>query len=131
MKSKLENWPNKWFGLWKEYGDSYQSFPSIKEFIDPNFKLNNDLNKICRYLSSCQIVATTSKENFNHPFREEVCGAVSYRTDGVWLWLDDLADYVKDYQIAIPNNFLDNLKTNSFEPINWDGDINQLDWPIM
>jgi len=45
---------------------------------------------------------------------ESFSGSLSVRTDGVWVWQDDLAHYVKDHNVALPQEFLTHIKSNNY-----------------
>jgi len=129
----LNKWPHKWFGVWKEYGEQYSKCPSIKEFIQDRNLYGDKIQLISKYLATSQIIGTTSKHCFPDPIScKVVFGDISFRTDGIWVWLDDLADYIVKYNVAIPVLFYRNIEANNFEPItNWQGDYKKLDWPKL
>jgi len=52
------------------------------------------------YLTKCQIIAVTSRSNFPNPFTGEIqYRSISFRKDSMWLWLDDLPDYIEDLKL--------------------------------
>jgi len=106
----IANWPNKWFGFWREYGQAYHRCPSIRDFVNPLISLKYDR-------LTAQVVASTSRSSFPCPFTgERKAGSISIRTDGSWLWLDDLADYIDDYNVVIPANWLTEIEIRSYIP---------------
>lgn len=128
----LESWPNKWFEVWKEQGIGFETCPSLKDFI--NIKLVEEYNcvELFSYLENSQTVATTSGDSFTDPFTGELIReSISYKTDGIWLWLDSLPYYIEKYKVAIPIEFLKNIMDNKFLPVKWSGDIQSLDWPQL
>lgn len=40
---------------------------------------------------------------------------LSQKTDGVWLWMSDLAYYVAKYHVALPDEFLAHMKQNDWK----------------
>lgn len=66
---KTDNWPYKWFGIWKEMGPSYNSCPSIYDWIDPEevASYGDDLPRIKNYLRKATIIVTTSAINVALP----------------------------------------------------------------
>ena len=45
---------------------------------------------------------------------ELIGGASSLLTDGVWMWRQDLAFYVRRYHITLPVEFLDTVRGNGY-----------------
>ncbi len=130
--SIINKWPHKWFGVWKEYGEEYKNCPSIKDFIYPEIAANYELNKITNYLTTSTGIVATSRSSFPEPFTKEILsGSISYRTDGVWVWLDDLPNYIKKYGVALPQSFLDNILRNDYKVIDWEGNYEELNWPSL
>ena len=76
-------------------------------------------------------MASTSRTSFPCPFTgKRTTGAVSFRTDGKWLWLDDLPDYIDDYDVAIPTEFLSEITSHAYIPPTIDlSALGQLEWP--
>ena len=130
MKS-LDEWNQTWFGVWRETGDAYRKCPSIKEFVSPAVSERYDKHCIAHYLSSAKIVAATSRIGFPCV----VCGtsftgSISYRTDGRWLWLDDLSHYVQEHNVAIPTAMLETIQRHDYEPPDvTDNQVDALEWP--
>ncbi len=128
----IDLWPNRWFGIWREYGDSYKKCPSVNEYIFPEIVKKYELNKLLNYLRNCQAISATSRVHFPDPMTGEIInGSICYRTDGEWLWLDDLPDYIEKHSVAIPNEFLKNIIDNVYIPLEWSGDFKNLDWPFL
>ena len=124
-------WTHRWFGVWQETGDAYRNCPSITEFIDPGAATQYDIDAVASYLENAQVVATTSRLGFPCAVTgKQFGGSVSYRTDGVWLWLDDLAYYVREHNIRIPDKMLETMQRNNFvpPPVS-DVDVEKLEWP--
>jgi hypothetical protein len=133
---KPENWPHKWFGNWREIGPTYSSCPSIYDWVDPEEveSYGDDLPKIINYLRTSTVVVATSAIAFPNIISasEKREGSVSYRTDGTWIWFDDLAEYIELNHVALPREFYEDMKKQSFIPpdasnINPD----DLDWPAL
>lgn len=107
-------------------------FSEIGSFIDEekNEKCNK---KLVEYLKSCRIVASTSRSGFAPLFDgEETSGSVSYRTDGEWLWLDVLAEYVDRYNVVIPDKWYEDIEKRNFVvPFVCAEKLESLDWPFL
>lgn len=128
----IENWSYRWFGLWREQGVGFEKCPSIKDFIDPDLVKGYPLFELYSYLGNCQKVAATSGFSLPDPFTGEVIKeSVCYVTDGEWLWLDSLPYYIEKYQVAIPADFLRNIDSNNYKPIELSIEVEHLDWPSL
>jgi hypothetical protein len=130
---EFDHWPYKWFGNWREMGRGYDSCPSIYDWIDPEEvkSYGDDLPKILNYLRSATVVVATSAIAFpNIITGQKKMGAVCYLTDGTWLWFDDLADYIEQNNVALPRNFYEHIKEQSFIPLDASNvNPDDLDWP--
>jgi hypothetical protein len=127
----LERWKHRWFGVWREYGPGYEACPSARDFVFPEITRTYDKRRLKEYLTNAHVIASTSRSRFPCPFTgRRTTGSISFRTDGHWLWLDDLADYVDRFDIAIPSEFLENIEKNGFTPPVVLEDVTQkLEWP--
>ena len=131
---KTENWPHKWFGIWREIGPSYYTCPSIYGWVDREEvkSYGDDLPKIINYLRTSTVIVTTSAMGFPNIIsgQRKRESSISYRTDGTWVWFDDLAEYIELNNVALPRDFYEHMKKQSFispdaSKINPD----DLDWP--
>lgn len=128
----IQSWPNKWFGLWKEQGVGYEKCPSLNSFIYPDLVKEYSLTKLFYYLEHSQTIATTSGSSFADVITgQTIKESISYKTDGIWLWLDSLPHYVKEHNVAIPISFLHNIEVNKYSPVSWSGELQSLDWPPL
>src|SRR5688572_24241338 len=96
MEYTTKNWPFKWFGVWKEYGDTYSNYPSVWSFVDKqeNSRYNKDI--VLVYLNSGYIIKTTSRMSFPSTMNGETGhGTLAVRTDGVWLWYDTTCELIE------------------------------------
>jgi hypothetical protein len=113
----LEDWPHRWFGVWSEFGKAYAKCPSATSFVAPEINRTYRKTELRAYLTSAQAVAASSRWNFPNPFTgERRSGSLCFRTDGKWLWLDDLADYVDDHALAIPSSWLAEIEARNYAP---------------
>lgn len=111
----IENWPYKWFGFWKEYGPNYAKYPSAFVFVDKERNQRYDKVRLKEYLDKGIVVASTSRVNFPSPFTGKPGdGAISFRTDGTWVWFDDLFDYIDEHDLAVPDQWYEHIKKNNF-----------------
>ncbi len=115
--SILDEWNHKWFGVWREYGPRYRECPSVHDFVCSAVVEKYDKIRIRKYLTTAQVVASTSRRSFPCPFTgKRGGGSISSRTDGRWYWMDDLADYIDQYDVALPTRFLQNIERNDYVP---------------
>jgi hypothetical protein len=128
--SMFTTWTNLWFGCWSEFGNHYSECPSIDDFIDEDW-VYPALDKLVNYLQNAPVVATTSRLAI--PWAKghgDGRSSVSYRSDGVWLWFDDLDYYVLEHNVRLPNAFVKHIESNNFRPpVQVDFDPQKLQWP--
>jgi hypothetical protein len=127
----VDQWRHRWFGVWREYGPKYKDCPSIREFVAPELVTSYDKKRLREYLLSGQIVASTSRASFPCPFTgTRHKGSISFRTDGEWLWLDDLPDYIDQFDVAIPSAWLHSIKARDYQlrPVDEQA-VMALEWP--
>ncbi len=106
---------NKTFGFWKEYGKSYDNYPSIVEYINKDINSIYDKCKLIKYLTSGGIVCVTSNLSFpNVITKKSTSGTLAIRTDGLWEWPDNLVEYIDHYDVFIPEEWYEYIKSNNF-----------------
>ncbi|WP_245236998.1 hypothetical protein RFN58_25005 [Streptomyces iakyrus] len=49
------------------------------------------------------------------PYAPEMTGIGSLYTDGTWLWREDLTYYVATYHVALPNEFVEHIRTLKYK----------------
>ena len=130
MSGPFETWPFTWFGCWREFGQGYARCPSIEDFVDPGWDYG-DRDRLVRYLVEAPLVATTSRLAL--PWAKgpgDARSSVSYRSDGVWVWLDDLDYYITEQALRLPDSFIAAIERRGFEPpAALDVDPMTLSWP--
>jgi len=129
--SNLDKWNHHWFGVWQEYGPAYEDCPPVRDFVFPDVTRSYDKKRLTEYLTKAQVVAATSRNQFPCPFTgKRTGGSISFRTDGRWLWLDDLPDYIDRFNVAIPTEFLKEIEKNGYVPPAVEANIaERLEWP--
>lgn len=106
----------KEFGFWKEYGKCYIDSPSIYLHRNKTINESYNKNKLVNYLNSGGIIAVSSKINFPHIFKDiERSGDFLLLTDGVWVWPEDLAEYVLNYDVILPNDWYVYIVKNHYK----------------
>lgn len=131
MNTPRQSWQHRWFGVWQEYGEAYRRCPSITDFICPGTLTDHEKKKVAHYLDNAHLVVTTSRTQFPCAISgHRHLGSISFRTDGHWLWLDDLSHYVVEHDVCIPSQMLEAIRVNGFEPPEvTDKQVQELEWP--
>jgi hypothetical protein len=110
-----KNWPFKWFGFWKEYGLEYCNYPSIVDFKDEDINKSYRKDKLLKYISEGTVVVSTSQLGFPSPITGELKnGTVSFRTDGQWLWLDNIYHLIESSDLIIPEVWYSEIESKDF-----------------
>ncbi|BAV06161.1 hypothetical protein SAMN05421788_106224 [Filimonas lacunae] len=119
------------FGYWKEHRAGIEDVPSIKDYVNETINNSYVKEKLVRYLMSGGIEVVSS-ELLTHAFTGERF-SMSYciLTDGVWSWPQDLALYVLDYHVVIPQEWYEYIVSMDFTipeevkqqnpGVDWDG----------
>jgi len=128
----LGQWPHKWFGAWRESHRGNDTYPQIREFVSPELVATYDKSRLREYLTTAQVAATTSRNSFPNPFTgKRSFGSLCWRTDGVWLWLDDLPDYIEQHDVALPDAMLSHIEGRGYRlprPLDEES-LKALEWP--
>ncbi|MCQ2467915.1 MAG: hypothetical protein MJ108_06020 [Saccharofermentans sp.] len=100
-------------GYYKEMPHGKIDSPSIKDVVGKEQK--ELIEKICDYLASGVTLVTSPgvANDVINPDRGEI-GTLSAMTDGTWLWPGDLAYYVKNYKLKLPEAFLKTMEANEW-----------------
>lgn len=104
----------KTVGFYKEMSNGKPTNESIYEYIE---KENPDrIDNICQYLESGIefVVAPGMSEDVINPDKG-ISGISSIYTDGVWFWPGDLAYYVKNYRLKLPDEFISAMEKNGWK----------------
>jgi hypothetical protein len=107
---------HKQFGFWREHREDYTHFPNISEFVDK--KINNSYSKerLISYLKSGGMVVVTSGRCFTNPFtKQKFSDSFVIRTDGVREWPEDLIMYIENYDVCIPDDWYEYIKSVDFK----------------
>ncbi len=119
----------KSIGFYREMSQGRETDPSIFDVLkkgDPAL-----VEKICKYLSNgLTIIVSPGITSDIIDEAAGIAGTGSSCTDGIWLWPDDLVYYVRKYNIALPNDFIDTMKNNNWNNPGGDLDLNNEDFTI-
>ena len=120
----------KTVGYFKEMSEVKPDAESIFEFINKGKTENKE--DICNYLDSgvALIIVPAVTEDVINPEKGNA-GVASEYTDGTWLWRGDLSYYVRNYNIKLPEEFLETMKKNNWKvpisPENMDEESLEID----
>lgn len=104
----------KTVGYFKEMPHGGNSKDSIYDYIKKED--STSIDKICKYLESGIefIVSPGMVEDVINP-NKGYAGTTSTYTDGVWFWSGDLAYYVRNYRLKLPEEFVMNMEKNGWK----------------
>lgn len=100
-------------GYYSEMPDSKTTDPSIKDFIGKEDVALVD--KICKYLTSGVTLAVSPgiATDIINPEKGSI-GTLATLTDGTWMWPGDLAYYVQNYKLKLPEEFVQTMERNNW-----------------
>ena len=103
-------------GFYREIGGqatTAHDAPSLRDAVQDSGPWEED--RVLAYLESAlEIYSTTGAERDVLTGDEWITGAGSLVTDGTWLWPADLVHYVRRHHAALPQEFLDHIRTNGY-----------------
>lgn len=72
---------------------------------------------LASYLESGSLLAVTGKNVFDVLAEKQVvAGRLALITDGAWLWPADLSYYVRNYNILLPEDFVEYASERNWRP---------------
>ena len=100
-------------GYYKEMPHGNQTDPSIKDFVGKEDKAL--AAKISSYLSSgISLAVTPGIVNDVIDPDKGIAGSPTAYTDGTWVWPGDLAYYVMNYRLKLPDEFTKTMQENNW-----------------
>ncbi len=128
VDSIVANWSHQWYGFWRS-DDGELDLPQVEAVADADWS-GFEQKKVVSYLLNAPLVVVASGPNSKCLLCEELCGSSAYRSDGCWLWPDDLAHYVDQHNVSLPPSFLTHLEERNFQPpVECPVAIEELPWP--
>lgn len=113
---KGSNWPFRWFGFWGEPEDRNVPLPYVGDFMVPEAARPPDREELARYLSGGKPIASIPGYYVVDPISfDGYSSMVSIRTDGVWLWRDDLGELLLKYRLTLPKDLLARIRARNHE----------------
>ena len=114
-------------GFWSEHSDNM--FPSVFDSPIDHIE-NSEMVKVANYLDKCPICVASPGIVFSAFHPDVVAGTSSLKTDGSWVWHDTLAYYVSKHGVALPQEFLDQIRHRGYAPLKEnDVDFDRLAFP--
>lgn len=101
-------------GYYKETQHGFGASESIMDYLHKESEIRID--DICNYLESGIefIVSLGIVEDVVKP-EKGMAGTPSTFTDGEWFWPGDLAYYVRNYKLKLPDEFIETMIRNNWE----------------
>ncbi|MFG2263993.1 hypothetical protein [Streptomyces sp. NPDC048720] len=103
-------------GFYREIGGQATTpddAPSLRDAVQDSGPWDED--RVLAYLESAlEIYTTMGAERDVLTGEEWIVGSGSLMTDGTWLWPVDLTHYVRRHHAALPQEFLDHIRTNNY-----------------
>ncbi|MFC0037276.1 hypothetical protein [Actinomadura rayongensis] len=82
----------------------------------------DDAAEVCQYLMGAEWVTIVMEASADAitgrlvPGAQELAGGPSLHSDGIWVWPQDLAYYVRVYGLALPDDFLAEIRERGHRP---------------
>lgn len=119
----------KWFGFWQVDAGNDAHLPPLEAWIAPAWQ-PEDREGLLSYIENASLVVASS--DLKSPCL--ICGAPQnssdFRSDGDWLWPTDLAHYVSQHQIRIPDSMIQHIRQKAYiPPSHVNAAIDKLPWP--
>ncbi|MET7679182.1 hypothetical protein [Streptomyces sp. NPDC005423] len=103
-------------GFYREIGGQATTgddAPSLRDAVRDSGPWDQD--RVLTYLESAlEIYTTMGVERDALTGEEWITGSGSLMTDGTWLWPVDLVHYVRRHHAALPQEFLDHIRTTNY-----------------
>src|SRR5262245_5146912 len=89
--------------------------PSLKDAVRP--QANYEVKSVAKYLRNAPAMYAYfgQVQDVLNPTQSYI-GPTDVRTDGVWVWPEDLAYYVEHYNVVLPMEFLEQVKLKLYPP---------------
>jgi hypothetical protein len=93
--------------------DADSAFIHPRSLVDPTWARQNR-GRVVKYLAGARTVAHAA----GHSYCRFGCGLTGCAelSDGVWLWPEGLAHYVKLHDVRLPDEFLEHIRNRGYSP---------------
>lgn len=99
----------KYVGFFSENNLSMADNGSIKDFLVSTEQIDYSKNTVLKYLERGKKEAVCPKPVYDILTNELISNHFTVFTDGEYVWKSDLAYYVKNYELSLPQDFLDKV----------------------
>ena len=90
--------------------------PSKPSLLESMHKLDkSDKKQIVAFLKSGNTLAVAPCVSKDVLDPNKFIGTLAILTDGTWVWSDDLAYYVQQYNVALPSDFLTHMQNHGWQ----------------
>jgi hypothetical protein len=94
-------------GMFREFGPIRSSEPQDSILASVAAEPLPDVDRVVAYLrAGHELIAMMDVQDDVFDGSQQVMNGSSIRTDGDWLWREDLAYYVRRHNVAVPAEFL-------------------------
>lgn len=122
-------WDKKWFGFWGDEEKVTMHPFSIDDHVDSSW-MPSDREKLVHYLRSSPVAIMAQVGDSKCGLCNELITGSCYRSDGEWLWTDDLAHMVEKHFFILPDSFVNHIREKSYmPPESISVSISDLPWP--
>lgn len=111
--SIIHSWPYHWYGFWKSLAHDHADLPTLQAATDPDWN-PEDRNLLIAYLTHSPTVVSSMSVSGCLLCEYEV-PSLCYHSDGIWLWPDSLAHYVRSHHVVLPSAFVHHIRCRDYE----------------
>ena len=106
-------------GFFRELRHGDENGPFLREAV--RSEASEDESRMISYLTKAGIIATTGMmvHDVLDPDRKDVA-VLEIATDGVWAWPTDLPYYLATYHVALPEPFIQHMRSQGWRMPNLD-----------
>jgi hypothetical protein len=127
-RKQFPDWDQRWFGYWR-VRDAEAHLPRLADFIDPTWQ-PEDKKRLIDYLRGAPLALATCAGFVKCLLCSRQLELGSHRSDGTWLWPDDLAHYVEEHEVRLPTNLEQHIRDHHYRaPEQLEVPVEQLPWP--
>lgn len=127
--SGFSNWPHRWFGFFSETPDGDPEAAWIEDFVDTAWDVT-ERDLVISYLSESPVVVAGCLPSKKCLLCDLQVPSATFKSDGVWLWPQNLLHMVEKHGIRVPREFVEHMRASSFTaPARCEESLEMLPWP--
>lgn len=102
-------------GFFRELRHGRPDGPSLRGSVE--MQSPQEAEKIVSYLEGGKVLATTGSvvDDYLNASRQGIA-KLEIVTDGVWVWPRDLAYYVREHRVKVPEDFVAHMRAQRWKP---------------